>query len=348
MNSRIGKVQAGLAPDTSLLITHPLNIRYLCGFTGSFGYLLVGPTNCVLFTDSRYAIQSNAETTNIDIEIGRSVLDFLRDKCKTQHLVLEGDHVSVNFYNKVDSLSQFTCAAQVNTIEDLRRVKDSHEISLLARAGEITTQALAELIQQDIVGLSEKEIAKRLDRLMVDLGAEAAAFDTIVATGTNSAIPHHQPTTKIFEQGDLLKVDFGAQYAGYKSDCTRTFVAGTPSAFQLDLHQTVTEAQAAGRAAVHDGLTARELDVIVREHVKDHEYCATFQHGLGHGVGLAIHEDPFLSANNDTRLTTGTVITIEPGMYVEARGGVRIEDTIVITADGYRNLTEFSYDLISL
>lgn len=348
MASRISKLRDNFDRESALLITDPLNIRYLCGFTGSFGFLLLNPDESILFTDSRYDIQSRNETSDVSIVLGRNLVDFVREHCTAQTLVIEGNHMSVALYAKLETLDDITLTTGINAVENLRVVKDESEVVLLERAGQITTHALAQLITTPLVGQTERDIAIRLDRLMVDAGAEAVGFDTIVASGPNSAIPHHQPSDRVLSRGDLLKIDFGAQFGGYKSDCTRTFVIGKPDYFQLDLYSAVRAAQQAGRDIVKSGVVASEIDLAVRHALHTHEYGVTFQHGLGHGVGLAIHEDPFLSAANHTRLASGTVITIEPGMYVESRGGVRIEDTIVITDDGYRNLTDFTYDFISL
>lgn len=348
MSPRIRTLQAQLPVATSLLVTDPLNIRYLCGFTGSFGYLFIGPEESHLLTDSRYSIQSREETKDINIVIGRSVTDFIRDASTTADILFESHHVTIDFHQQLTQIERLNFLPAKSIVEKLRVVKDQQELATMQQAGDISVAALRLLIEQPLIGKTEKHIATMLERFMIDLGAQQAAFDSIVASGLHSAIPHHQPTDRILQVGDLLKIDFGAQVDGYKSDCTRTFVAGTPTQFQCDLHTAVLHAQTVGRQELRNEVQASQIDAVVRTHLADHAYSATFQHGLGHGVGLAIHEDPFLSAKNDTRLTSGTVVTIEPGMYVESRGGVRIEDTVVITDDGYRNLTDFPYDLISL
>ena len=348
MSSRIARLRELYERDSSFLISDPINIRYLCGFTGSFGYLLINPNDAVLFTDSRYEIQSRAETVDVSITLGRDLKTFVREQVAAQRVLIEGNHMSVGTFAALEAISDLQFTASHGLVEQLRVIKDKAELAALTRAGETTTSALSALILTKLVGLSERQIATHLDRIMVDLGSDGIGFETIVASGPNSAIPHHHPGDRILSQGDLLKIDFGAALAGYKSDCTRTFVVGEPNDFQRDLHESVRRAQQAGRDAVRNGVVARDIDTAVRTALQDHEFSATFQHGLGHGVGLAIHEDPFLGAKNDTRLASGTVVTIEPGMYVESRGGVRIEDTIVITDDGYINLTDFTYDFISL
>ena len=348
MTSRIHRLRTIYDNDCALLISDPLNIRYLCGFTGSFGYLLLNQDDAILFTDSRYDIQSRQETSEIQISIGRNLIDFLREHCSHKTLLIEGNHMSVSLFNEISLLQNVSPHSSLGLVEKIRMVKDETELHALSRAGEITTAALTQLINSEIRGLTELQIAHKLERLMIDCGAEAIAFDTIVASGPNSAIPHHHPTNRIITEGDFLKIDFGAQFAGYKSDCTRTFVIGQPTHFHTDLYTEVRQAQQIGRNTTKAGVLCSDIDNSVREALNAHLHGATFQHGLGHGVGLAIHEDPFLSAKNDTRLASGTVVTIEPGMYVESRGGVRIEDTIVVTDDGYINLTDFSYDLISL
>jgi Xaa-Pro aminopeptidase len=310
--------------------------------------LLINPDEAILLTDSRYDIQSREETADVAIVLGRDVVDFVKNNCATQKLLVEGNHLSVTQFSKLSGSLDFPVDSADPVVEKLRIVKDEDEIGHIEKACAISIAALTEISQSNPRGLSERQLAIKLERLMIDGGAEAIAFESIVASGSNSAIPHHQPSDRIIAEGDLLKIDFGAQYAGYKSDCTRTFVVGSPSAFHLDLYSAVHEAQYLGCQAVRKDQVCSDIDAAVRRSLQPHEFGGTFQHGLGHGVGLAIHEDPFFGAKNDTRLACGTVVTIEPGLYVEGRGGVRIEDTIVVTDDGYRNLTDFSYDLISL
>ena len=346
--SRIGNLRRLVCSESSLLISDPINIRYLCGFTGSFGFLLINPDEAILLTDSRYDIQSRDETTGVSIYLGRDLIDFVKNNCATKKLLVEGNHLSITQFNKLSSALDLLIEASEPIVEKLRVVKDDVEIGHIESACAISVAALTEISQTNPRGLSERQLAIKLERLMIDGGAEAIAFESIVASGSNSAIPHHQPGNRIIAEGDLLKIDFGAQYAGYKSDCTRTFIVGLPSAFHLDLYSAVREAQYVGRQAVRQDAACSDIDSAVRQSLQLHEFGRSFQHGLGHGVGLAIHEDPFFGAKNNTRLASGTVVTIEPGLYVEDRGGVRIEDTIVVTDDGYRNLTDFPYELISL
>jgi Xaa-Pro dipeptidase len=204
------------------------------------------------------------------------------------------------------------------------------------------------LISIKLIGKSELEVATILDRTMVDLGATGPAFETIVATGSNSAIPHHQPTDRLLAKGDLLKIDFGAQVGGYKSDCTRTFALGKPADWQEEIYRAVVEAQEIGRKTCVPDLDFGSLDNAVRQSISDSGYGDKFKHGLGHGVGLMIHEDPFLSAKSDGKIAQNMVITIEPGIYLPDLGGVRVEDTGLVTNAGYSVLTNFTYDLLEL
>lgn len=345
---RIDNLRKLINANESLLISDPINIRYLCGFTGSFGYLLVNPDESILFTDSRYEIQSRAETKYVSLKFGRDVFDFIENNCASEKLLVEGNHMTVSVFNRMRSAVTFTVSAHEPIVEKLRVIKDADELEKIERACAISIAALEELTKTNPRNLTERQYALQLERLMIDHGAEAIAFETIVASGANSAIPHHQPTNRVIAEGDLLKIDFGAQFSGYKSDCTRTFVVGRANEFQKNIYEAVRNAQHIGRSKVKAGSKCSEIDEAVRKVLRSHDFGATFQHGLGHGVGLAIHEDPFFGRENVTRLANGTVLTIEPGLYVEAQGGVRIEDTIVVTDDGYRNLTDFPYELISL
>jgi Xaa-Pro aminopeptidase len=196
--------------------------------------------------------------------------------------------------------------------------------------------------------LSEREIAQHLEYTMGQLGADDKAFDTIVATGSNTAIPHHQPTGRIVESGDLVKIDFGAKLDGYHSDCTRMFVAGPATQWQVELHDIVRECQEKARDALHSGVLASQVDRVARDIMLRHGKAHLFTHGLGHGVGLEIHEDPYFTSQPATTIEKSTVVTVEPGAYIPNQGGVRIEDTVVVTEVGHENLTNFTYDLITI
>jgi Xaa-Pro aminopeptidase len=234
-------------------------------------------------------------------------------------------------------------------VEQLRTVKDDGELALLREACAIGDRALRETLERTAPGQTEREVARRLEACMVELGAEGVAFETIVATGPNSAIPHHRPTDREILRGDLLKIDFGARYSGYHADCTRTVVVGgTPADWQREIHDVVRRAQRAGRHALRVGADLRAVDAAARDVVVEAGYGDAFPHGLGHGVGLEIHEAPMLGVRATGRLAGRTPVTVEPGVYLPGRGGVRIEDTLVVGEGTPELLTTTSKDLLVL
>lgn len=346
MPSRIETVQGRLESAQCFLITNPLNVRYLCGYSGSNGILLVSTKHATLYTDARYELQAETECFDAEIRIAKDLYAEALTGISAEVCLFESSHVTVATLERLKTVAPtIVFSPSEISIEAMRVIKDSNELALIKKACEISTEALAKVVSQVHAGLTEKQVATLLERTMIDLGADAIAFESIVASGPNSAIAHHQPTDRKIDQGDLLKIDFGARLAGYHSDCTRTFVIGKPSAWQIDIHQVVLAAQAASRAVVKGAVQSAHVVEQTTSALTASGYLQNFRHGLGHGVGLEIHEDPFLSAVPTTTLDSGTVITIEPGVYLPNQGGVRIEDTIVVTDTGYENLTVFAYEL---
>ena len=245
-------------------------------------------------------------------------------------------------------------------MEALREVKDAGELALLRLACEAADAALSDLLDRGGLrpGRTEREVARELEALMLDHGADAVSFETIVAAGPNSAIPHHRPTDAVLATGDFVKIDFGALVAGYHSDMTRTFVLGKAADWQQEIYQLVADAQRAGREALAPGVGLRDVDAAARDLIADAGYAEQFGHGLGHGVGLEIHEAPGIGATSAGTLLAGSVVTVEPGVYLPGRGGVRIEDTLVVpggASNGSESdaqtpelLTRFSKELITL
>ena len=346
MQSRIEKVQLALNSDTCLLVTNPTNIRYLCGYSGSNGLLLVSETQATIFTDARYELQAQQECFDVSIKIESNLFKVALEHEESNVCFFESGHLTVARLESIKAIApNLVFESSPISIEPSLVVKDENEIELIRNACQISTSALQVVIEQVKVGLTEKQISHFLERTMIDLGADSIAFETIVASGPNSAIPHHQPTDRIICSGDLLKIDFGAKLAGYHSDCTRTFVVGKPSTWQSEIHQAVFQAQSASREVVRAGVIGADVLAQTILSLTDSGYLEYFRHGLGHGVGLEIHEDPFLSKALTATLEAGTVLTIEPGVYLSGQGGVRIEDTIVVTETGYENLTVFPYEL---
>lgn len=233
-------------------------------------------------------------------------------------------------------------------VERARETKDDAEIAALRRACAISVEALAGLLDGPLVGRSEREVARDLENRMLDLGAEAVGFDTICAAGENSAIPHHAPTARRLGTGDLLKIDFGARVDGYHADITRTMVLGPAADWQREVHGAVRQAQALGVAALVEGAEVAAVDAAVRADLASSGQLEHFTTGLGHGVGLQIHEDPFFAATHPGRLTDRTVLTMEPGVYLAGRGGVRIEDTVCVTPGAPEVLTPAPTELLEI
>ena len=351
----------------ALLVSDLVNIRYLSGFTGSNAALLVlaaGETP-VLATDGRYRNQAAEQAVGAEIVIERACGSHLVSRAAgsgVRRLGFESHVVTV------DGFAAFTRSAGENCelvpagamVESLREVKDAGEIALLRLACEAADAALKDLLERGGLrpGRTEKEVRRELEALMLDHGADAASFETIVATGPNSAIPHHRPTDAVLAAGDFVKIDFGALVCGYHSDMTRTFVLAPIAQWQNDIYELVAAAQLAGREALAPGAELSGIDAAARAVINDAGYADNFGHGLGHGVGLQIHEAPGINAAAAGTLLAGSVVTVEPGVYLPDRGGVRIEDTLVVTGtggaggnpgtDGPELLTRFPRDLVIL
>ncbi|TXI51384.1 M24 family metallopeptidase [Mycolicibacter arupensis] len=332
----------------AMLVTDLINVRYLSGFTGSAGALLVFADEQppVLATDGRYRTQAARQAPDVQVAIERAGARHLLAQAVAAGARRVGFEAHVLTVDGFDALTAAISADHAvagtdsraelvrasNTVEALREVKDAGEVALLRLACEAADAALVELVERGGLrpGRSEREVRRELEALMLDHGADAASFETIVATGPNSAIPHHRPTDAVLAAGDFVKIDFGALVAGYHSDMTRTFVLGPPAQWQREIYEVVEAAQRAGREALRPGALLREVDAAARMVIAEAGYGQTFSHGLGHGVGLRIHEAPGINATADGTLLAGAVVTVEPGVYLADRGGVRIEDTLVV------------------
>ncbi len=327
------------------LVTNLINIRYLTGFTGSNAVLLVSATGDVtLATDGRYRKQI-VDQTGEEAIISAEALDAIADHLKGT-VGFEAGNLSVSAFRRLEELTAAKLVPMATIVERLREVKDEFEIAHIEQACEISVAALQGLLTGSFFGRTEREVARDLEWRMFELGAEALAFETICAAGENSAIPHHRPTDRVIAKGDLLKIDFGARLAGYHADFTRTFVIGPPADWQKEIHQAVKEAQAAGVAALEYGAEFKSARLAV-----DNSLGALGEHfttGLGHGVGLEIHEDPHLRLTNTGTVVPRIALTVEPGIYLGDRGGVRIEDTLLTTDSTPRVLTEFERELLEL
>jgi Xaa-Pro dipeptidase len=336
-----------------ILVTNLVNIRYLTGFTGSNAALVVSSDSdehSVFITDGRYTTQAAAEVDDLRRETQLPPWsDHLGiiGKLGLSSLGFEGTHVTVSAHKALaEALTTVELRNAAGLIEKIREVKDASEIASIARACEIADEALRYVIEHGKIraGVSELHLARALEFAMLEHGAKDKSFDSIVAFGEHSAIPHHQPTGKILALGDFVKLDFGAQVDGYHSDMTRTLVLGEPDQWQRDLYDLVAVAQAAGCAAVAPGAELQQVDVVARGVLADAGY--ELVHGLGHGVGLVIHEAPFFTKTGSAKLENGMAVTVEPGVYLAGRGGVRIEDTLVVREGVPELLTMTTKDLL--
>lgn len=325
-----------------MLVTDLVNVRYLSGFTGSAGALLVYADDrpAVLATDGRYRTQAARQAPDLRVAIERAgarhlvARAFVGQAAGTRRLGFEGHVVTVDGFDTLYAAAAdgTELVRASGAVEALREVKDAGEVALLRLACEAADAALSDLVAHGGLrpGRTEREVRRELEALMLDHGADAESFETIVAAGPNSAIPHHRPTDAVLAAGDFVKIDFGALVAGYHSDMTRTFVLGPAADWQREIYQVVAAAQRAGCEALQPGAGLRDVDAAARTVIADAGYGETFGHGLGHGVGLRIHEAPGINAAADGTLLAGAVVTVEPGVYLADRGGVRIEDTLVV------------------
>ena len=355
--ARLDRLRAALdaAGCDALLVTNLTNVRYLCGFTGSAGSLLVRRDDALLFTDGRYATQSVEQLTAagaaVDVEIGtvpeqREALT--RAASGIGRLGLEAGHATWAAQRAhAEALSGVELVPTEGLVEDLRRVKDAGELARIEAACGIADAALASVRKSILELPSERDFGLELDFAMRRLGASDVSFETIVASGPNGAKPHARPSDRRIEPGELVVLDFGALVDGYHSDMTRTVCVGEPATGRLrEIDEVVRGAQAAGVAAVRPGVGARDVDEVCRSFIAEAGFGDRFVHGTGHGVGLDIHEFPILGQTATASLEAGFVVTVEPGVYLPDEGGVRIEDSVVVTADGCRRLTNAPKDLV--
>jgi Xaa-Pro aminopeptidase len=350
---RLRDVLADRALD-GLLVTDLTNVRWLTGFTGSNGAAIVRPDGLTLVTDGRYGDQAErqlaaarCEATVVVAPVGSPLVASVADRLAgCSRIGFESSSLTHRVWQQyADRLGTERLVPTIDLVEDGRRIKDAAEIELLAVAADIATRALAEVAPTIRPGLTERRIRDALESTMRDLGAAGPSYETIVATGpVNAPLPHHRPTDTVVEEGHTIIIDVGALVDGYHSDMTRTFVVGEPTAVQQEVYDIVLAAQTAGVAAVRPGLATGELDAVCRGIIADAGFGPWFGHGTGHGVGLVIHENPFINAAGGWELREGDVVTVEPGVYRGDLGGVRVEDLVVVTSTGCRNLTSFPKD----
>ena len=355
--SRITSVRAEMvsAGHDALLVSSHANIRYLSGFSGSSALLVVSLDRVVLITDFRYRSQAGAEVEPVaEVEIeGTSLwsrlwamLPGMRD---VSTVGFESQHVfHFDFQRLLDGGADWKWRPTMGVVESLRQRKDATEIALIRRAVGVAESALEATVPGIRAGLSELQVAAMLERALRERGSEAHPFETIVASGERSALPHARCTSRALRNGDLVLVDFGATVGGYCSDITRSFVIGKATQEQRDVYDVVREANATAASGVRAGMRGRDADQLARGYIERHGFGADFGHSLGHGIGLEVHEGPRLARTADAPLPTGSVITIEPGIYRDGWGGVRIEDDVLLEAGGPVLLTGYPRRLMEL
>lgn len=344
---RAERVREQLGDLDAVLVSDLTNIRWLTGFTGSNGWVVLAHDSLTLVTDGRYGDQAaqQMEAAGVDAEVvvglNGALVQTIAQACAGRGRIgFEAAHVSFQAHGQYAAAVAGELVPIVGLVEAQRRRKDPAEVDAMARACAIADQALAEVAPMLGDGLTEAEVRNLLEIRMRELGATGPSYETIVATGPhNASLPHHRPTPTRIENGHTVIIDVGALVEGYHSDMTRTFVVGEPTAQQSELYELVLRAQVAGVQAVAPGVRTADIDAVCRGVIAEAGYGDWFTHGTGHGVGLLIHEDPYLSRVADATLQEGDVVTVEPGVYREGFGGIRVEDLVVVTSAGCRVLT---------
>jgi Xaa-Pro aminopeptidase len=338
-----------------LVLTSLPNIRYLTGFSGSSALMLVTARDVHFVTDFRYDIQVRDEVgglATVRIEaasLWSGLWEVLAASTGLSVIGFESAHLlHRDFQRLLSEGARWQWRPQLNTVEILRQSKDTGEVTLIRKAGDIAVRALSTTIEQLRPGLTELNVAGILEKALRDEGSEEFPFSVIVASGPRAALPHARPSERVIQTGDLLLLDFGAQYRGYCSDVTRTVVIGRASTEQRDIYEIVRAANAVASSSVRAGMRGQDADGLARRYIEDHGYGDAFGHSLGHGLGLEVHEAPRLAKTVETLLGEGAVVTIEPGIYRPGWGGIRIEDDVHLGAGGPEILTDFTRELLEV
>ena len=339
----------------AVLVTHLPNIQYLCGFTGSSGMLLVETERATLFTDGRYTFQCREEVTGAAVKIVsgglvRAVGEMLRQRRGTTRVAYSAGQVSVAQKQALDAAAgkRARWVPGSNEVERLRAVKDAGELGKMRAAAALISEVWTRVVRKMRVGISELQVAADLEYGMKLAGAAGPSFETIVASGARSAWAHARATSKLLRKNELVVMDQGAILRGYCSDMTRTVFLGRPSDRVRRLYDAVLDAQQAAKSVIRAGVTAGEVDAAARQTLKRSKLEQYFTHSTGHGLGLEVHEMPRLARGESFVLEAGMVVTVEPGVYVEGLGGIRIEDDVVVTATGAEELTSASREFLEL
>jgi len=336
-----------------LVVTEVNHVRYLSGFTGSNGIVVLAPPKALFLTDFRYAVQSQKEVKNCQIIVASRQLITELPKLpvfsRNARVGIEGDFISITTLEKLKELLPTVSFKPISQlIESLSIIKDNEEIGKIKKAVRIADKAFSEILKILKPGIKEKDVALEIEYTMRIMGAENVSFETIVASGQRSAMPHGRASDKKLRKGDFVTLDFGCLYQGYASDITRTLVLGKATERQKKIYNIVLAAQKMACRAVKPGLPCSRLDNVAREMIMKAGYGDNFGHGLGHGIGLIVHDKPVLSPQSTDVLDTGMVVTIEPGIYISNWGGVRIEDDVLVTSNGGQILSKSPKELVEL
>jgi len=356
LTNRLHKLRALIAEKDldALLISQRENCRYLSGFTGSTSWLLISYGHTILATDFRYVEQAKQESQNFEIiQIKGQIHDWLPDLAYNScwhKLGFAANHISVATYRQLNETIKakqlnLELTATTGLVEGLRCIKDADELESIVKAAQLTDAAFkqAKLIIQP--GVTEREAAWEIEKSLRQSGSEGVAFDVIVASGPTSALPHANPSEKTIRQNEPVLIDMGARVGGYCSDFSRTFCLGEADEVLSKVYNVVLEAQLTGIQGIKSGMTAAQADRLARDVIEQAGYSSAFGHGLGHGVGLEVHESPRLAPDSSDLLTDGMVFTIEPGIYIPGFGGVRIEDMVVLENGRLNQLTKSPKDM---
>ncbi|WNS74713.1 Xaa-Pro peptidase family protein [Bacillus sp. DTU_2020_1000418_1_SI_GHA_SEK_038] len=338
----------------AMLITNDQNRRYMTGFTGSAGLVLITKEEALLVVDFRYVEQANEQAKDFSIIQVSTKAELLAEivrqteQLNISKLGFEQTHVSFYSYSEYQKKLRAELVPLTGAIEKLRMIKDEEEISIIREAAGIADAAFTHILEFIKPGITEIEVSNELEAYMRNLGATSSAFDTIVASGHRGAFPHGVASSKVIEKGDMVTLDYGAYYKGYRSDITRTVAVGEPSEDLKGIYNIVLEALTKALDGIKPGITGKTADAFSRDFITEKGYGKQYGHGSGHGIGLDIHEEPFKNVNCEIVIESGMVLTVEPGIYIPNLGGVRIEDDILITVDGNEIITKSPKELIVL
>ncbi len=337
-----------------ILITNAQNRRYLTGFTGSAGIVVITKTVANLYVDFRYVEQAHSQVKDFAvIELSRETTIFeevakMTNRLGMASLGFEEGNVTYQLYTKYRNHLSVEMVPLTGVVEKLRMIKTDEEIRHIKSAADISDQAFTHILDYIRPGITEIDIANELEFSMRKLGAASSAYDIIIASGLRSALPHGVASTKVVEKGDMVTLDFGAYYEGYRSDMTRTITVGEPKPELREIYTIVFDALSNALAGIKPGMTGQRADAFTRDFITEKGYGEQYGHGSGHGIGLDIHEEPFMSPKCEVLLEPGMIVTVEPGIYIPDLGGVRIEDDILITEEGNETITKSRKELIVL